>query len=191
MIEEFNLLQDLEFGIGTHLFCVGEKGNQTFHSLCPVCEGRELITVKGFNIPCGYCCINRNKADLRFLTLRDYCTDEYIINKITLSGSETKSDYKDGGYPKLLVSELQGFCKKKSPYTTVLYKEFRYLGAGAVDMAVTPENVAELYNHYEGVYTNRALCNEACKVFHDYQRKLLREFNEVHHTSHEYPFFER
>lgn len=189
MIEEFDLFQSLDFGIGTHLFCVGIRGHANFNAPCPVCGGTKTINVKGFDIPCGYCSISNNKRkDLQYLVLRDYSVDEYIINKITLSGSETKSEYKDGGYPKLSVCELTGFCKRKSPYTTVLYKNFSYLDKSFVDRVVTPEKVAELYDHFDGVYTARSLCDRVCNVFHDYQRELLREFNDVHHTSHEYPF---
>ena len=187
MTESFDLFQSLDFGIGTHLFCVGVRGHANFNALCPICEGKGIINVKGFDIPCGYCSISSNKRnDLQYLMLRDYSVDEYIINKITLSGSETKSEYKDGGYPKLFVSELMGFCKR--PYTAVLYKNFSYLDEAFVDRVVTPEKVAELYDHFDGVYTTRSLCNKVCNVFHDYQRELLRQFNEAQHTSYEYPF---
>lgn len=189
MTESFDLLQELVFDIGTHLFCVGISGHANFDAPCPVCGGAKTINVKGFDIPCSYCSSSSNKRkDLQHLVLRNYTTDEYIINKITLSGSETKSEYKDGGYPKLLVSELKGFCKRKSPYTTVLYKNFSYLDKAFVDRVVTPEKAAELYDHFDGVYTSRSMCDKVCNVFHDYQRELLRQFNEVHHTSYEYPF---
>ena len=32
MIEEFDLFQTLDFGIGTHLFCVGVRGHANFNA---------------------------------------------------------------------------------------------------------------------------------------------------------------
>lgn len=190
-IVSFELQNEPLFEMGQHLYMIGSCQTATFHEKCPVCEGTQKITVKGFEIPCGYCCgLNSPRSASEHLNISDLRVEEYIINRIGLVGEELKGEYKGGMYPPLRVSELYGFCKTpasiyRSPATQI--HDFKYVHESELDVEITPENAAK-YEARRLVYTSRAKALRAVEAFRDHQKDLLRQFNEVHGTSYEYPF---
>lgn len=187
----FNLQEDLPYDIGSRLYEIGIIGGQNYNAPCPVCDDKKTIVVKGIEIPCGYCTISSstaNKNNLHRLYIRDYDVEEFIINSVMLTGSENKGDYKGGNYPPLRVNKLMGFSKTKWSTIWVQNKNFAYLTPKMVDEEVTADNIADVYSHPDGVYTSKAKCERVVKMLHDYQRDLLKKFNEAQGTSYEYPF---
>lgn len=185
-----NVDNDMLFPIGTHLWVPVTKEWKSFNEICPVCDGSKKITVKGFEIPCGYCSCGSYspKDDRGTLTIGNYQPEENIIYGIELKGTDTKGDYKSGGYPPLKIKSLFGFCSSRG-LNSIEIRNFQYTDTQRIDRELTRDNVRDLY-HISGdlVYTSKALALKAVKALHEYQRERLVRFNAEHGTAYEYPW---
>ena len=186
-----NVDNDMLFPIGTHLWVPVTKGWKTFNEVCPVCDGSKKITVKGFEVPCGYCSCGSYspKDDRGTLTIRNYQPEENIIYGIELRGTETKGDYKSGGYPPLQIKSLSGFCRSSDGLNSIEVRNFQNTLTQRIDRELTRDNVRDFYHTYgDLVYTSKALALKAVKALHEYQRERLVRFNAEHGTAYEYPW---
>lgn len=182
---------DLLFPIGTHLYVPASNDWRTFNEVCPVCGGSKKVTIKGYEIACGYCScgVYSSIDDKQHLTIRNFFSEEYIINSIELKGTEAKSDYKSGDYPALYIKSLYGFCRGKKGLSSIENKNFIHTHEDRINLDLTRENVGEIYHHISDlVYTSKALADKAAKALHEYQHERLVRFNAEHGTAYEYPW---
>lgn len=87
------------FHYGQKLYFITRPRQNVFSSsVCPICDGTGMISVKGENFKCPACSSDPRylKSEcMNYIELVDYAIDCAIVNKISIEGPYTKSAFSD------------------------------------------------------------------------------------------------
>lgn len=175
------------FYYGQHLFVISPCNQKRLTEKCPVCDGTNKISVRGFEMNCPYCFNNYNSNNN--ISINDYEVVEYIIYKMEIKGETNKSIYKKDCTPIATVS-YAGFCKRNVGFAQVTTKGFSNR-----DLAETYHNVPYTVDRSSNkiiingdTFFKRSEAEKVIRELHEIQREMLENFNKIHGTEYEYPF---
>ena len=112
---------------GQRVYVVASVNSKTFEDKCPVCDGTEKVVIREREFVCPNCSTSNSRRDATRITIRNYSVIEYIINKITIRGRETKADYNRDGTVKIGCEprlSYEGFTKDRNGYDYIFTKKF-------------------------------------------------------------------
>ena len=195
--------------IGKRLYLVSSTRadgySHIFTEPCPSCNNTRTIKYIGYDkkeyeTECPFC---RNKATTSYenkLELYRYSLDEYIINELTISGTELKSDYVGEKIPELRIWKVGAFCKfgrgcsDVERHTVELYKivditleEWKCMEEGKWNEQLIDKTVTDYLKNYR-FFTDKRVAEAVIKRAIEIDKKRLAEFNAKFGTNHVYPW---
>lgn len=174
------------FHYGQKLYFITRPRQKGFSStVCPICEGTGMISVKGENFKCPACSSDPRylKSEcMNYIELADYAIDYAIVNKILIKGPCIKSVFsanviEDNNLPKI---KFYAFYKvgRSNPYTVDL-------SFSEIDPSVETlldQNFTSCY------FTDKKLAAKTVRELRSRDRERLEEFNKKYGTDIQYPF---
>lgn len=172
------------FHFGQRVYVVSSNESKTFRDKCPVCDDTHKINVRGFEFTCPHCSAYNSSSRSTTYTVYDYVVDEYIINKLTISGEEVMSAYnkdgsvRDGRYPRVQYS---GFTRWSAAANAVSTKKF-------CELDFTISHSVDMFGRSDACFLNKKDADKFARQLHLRQKEVLAQFCEEHDVEHEYPF---
>lgn len=181
--------------IGQKVYVIREEslGSGRFRVKCPVCDDEKKIAYRGYDLPCPYCSEKKQYGwdkdpIINSISLKGYTVVEYIVNSITIEGSDTMDAYKPRN------------AAKRPPRIMKVGAFHRYDGGWhSVDTVSVPNSVGidldptEEWLGKDGVrvgsfaFTTKKKAQEAAEFFTEKEKKRLAEFNKKFGCNFEYP----
>lgn len=173
---------------GQRVYVVIRTRYKDFREKCPICDDTTKVTIRSVEFDCPNCRGYSNSRSATSISLYNYETEEYIINKVKIEGEEVRGAYKkdgspaDGRYPNLSYG---GFAKRGNGYNSISTKRFCSYNFEPHD----PDKIS-LQRDVGGefCFLNANDAKAFAKRLHERQKEMLEKFNAEHGTNHQYPF---
>ena len=181
---------------GDKVYIIVRNGNKVFREPCPVCDDTKKINVRGFELKCPYCDVHPND-NTNTLVLCRHVVEEVFVNQIVIEGPVEKGAYKRymSGDPRgndcPTIKRVLGFYKHGNGYGSERVVTIpTWEGAYDPDEEVLQKAISgqKTGTFTDYVFSDRKGAERALAMQEEYDRELLRKFNEEHGTNHEYPW---
>lgn len=174
-----------QFNIGDILYCIDTREGYTLQESCPVCEGKGIVNVKGYEIKCSYCSFGNKTHDAQnAVHIRHYTVATVKINRVEQYHSPTTWKLNDS------VKTTFGYYRKRGRG----YIGDRFNFVGSFDPAhqfnrsfdQIQAQIKHIYSdkNFPFLYTDYKLVEDIVKQLNDREIQKLTEFNQKFKTKH-------
>jgi len=194
-IKTVKISEDKLLWFGGHFFKVEKAAKENsqleFHPRCPSCDNTRKITYKGFDgneytCTCPICSGEIGRVYRNYIKLNNWEVHEYIVHDIKLCGPCQVSISKDNYFADYVTMEaFHKFGRCADNYITTKVpsnKAFIDPDLSKIDLTLSKTYV------YDYIFTNKKNALELCRMFKEFDKKRLEDFNKTFKTDYNYPF---
>ena len=171
--------------IGDYVYKVDKIGEKIFRAKCPICDGKEYVTLKNRVFKCPNCSKNQTANDCLQLVTSGYVVHKYKIYDIAIRIQDRTYTSTRRDMPKI---KFKAFHKSGSAHVDKnIYIIFT---PNEIENNLRLENSNRNENDVVFFASDYSKAVELAETLNNEQKRALESFNESNETHHTYPDFD-